>query len=145
MWRIILFTLWTGCRREEVLRIKWSNVQLGDEPRCIVRGKGNKERLVPLLPPALDSMGEPKDLGPVFHQFHKDTVSHRFKRISRECGIEDVHFHNLRHSAATQMIESGVIGDVVQRILGNSDYRTTQIYVNLSQLTLAEEMKKFKY
>ena len=90
-------------------------------------------------------MGEPKDLGLVFHPFYPDTVSHRFKAISRECGIEDVHFHNLRHSAATQMIESGVIGDVVQRILGHTDYRTTQIYVNLSQATLAEEMKKLKY
>ena len=80
MWRIILFTLWTGCRREEVHDGSNGRTSyLGDEPRCIVRGKGNKERVVPLLPPALDAMGEPKDLGPVFHQFHKDTVSHRFK------------------------------------------------------------------
>ena len=96
-------------------------------------------------PPTLDAMGGPKDLGPVFHQFHKDTVSHHFKEIARACGIEDVHFHNLRHSAAAQLIESGGIGDVVQRILGHSDYRTTQTYVNLSQSTLAEEMKEFKY
>ena len=84
---------------------------------------------MPLLPDALEAIGEPKDLGPVFHQFHKDTVSHRFKRIARECGIEDVHFHNLRHSAATQMIESGVIGDVVQRILST---RTTALRRSMS-------------
>jgi integrase len=145
VYRIILFTLWTGCRREEVLRLKWSDVHLGEDSWCVLRGKGDKERMVPLLSGALDAVGEPKDLGAVFHQFHKDTLSHRFKWVARACGIEDVRFHNLRHSAATQMIESGIIGEVVQRILGHADYRTTQIYVNLSQATLCEEMKKLRY
>ncbi len=145
MWRIITFSLWTGCRRTETLKLHWTDITLGTDPFCRVRGKGNKERIVPVLPPAVEAMGVPKDIGPVFQQWHRDTLSHRFKQIARRCGIEDVHFHNLRHSAATQMIESGIMGDVVQKILGHSDYRTTQIYVNLSHSTLSEEMRKLKY
>ncbi|MFH1136977.1 MAG: hypothetical protein V1816_12955 [Pseudomonadota bacterium] len=49
----------------------------------------------------------------------------------------------LRHSAAATMIGSGVIGDVVQCILGHSGDRVTQINVKLSQSTLAEAMKNF--
>ncbi len=142
MWRMISFALWTGTRREEIIILKWQNVT---EDSCKIRGKGDKDRTVPLLPGALEAMGESKDIGPVFWQWHKDTVSKKFKKIARMCGIEDIHFHNLRHSAATQMVASGIKLEVIQRILGHSDIRTTQIYAQIYDQVVQDEMKKLRY
>ncbi len=83
--------------------------------------------------------------GPVFIQWHSDTITHRFKAVARACGIEDVHFHNLRHSTATQMLESGIPLEVVQRILGHSDIRVTQIYAKVRDQLVKREMAKLKW
>ncbi|MBW1969907.1 MAG: tyrosine-type recombinase/integrase [Deltaproteobacteria bacterium] len=68
-----------------------------------------------------------------------------FKRIARACGIEDAHLHHLRHTAATQMIDSGIELSYVQGMLGHSAISTTQIYTAIVQKTLKEKMKKMKY
>ncbi len=79
------------------------------------------------------------------HHYHKSTVTGHFKQIARACEIEDVHFHNLRHSAATQMITSGIRLEVVQEILGHVDIRTTQIYAKIMDQVVYNEMQKLKY
>ncbi|MCP4352622.1 MAG: tyrosine-type recombinase/integrase [Desulfobacterales bacterium] len=142
MYRYIIFALWTGCRREEIRNLTWQKTD-GDTARII--GKGNRERIIYLLEPARDAMGEPKDIGPMFAQIHPDTITHRFKAICRACGIEDVHFHNLRHSSATKMVESGIPLEVIQKILGHSDIATTQIYAQIFDKTVKQEMQKLKF
>lgn len=143
MHRIIEFALWTGCRRAEIAGLVWQNVH-GKTAKIV--GKGGKERTIPLLPAAITAMGKPKDIGPVFIQ-HKDLSKYTkaFKTLTRVCGIDDVHFHNLRHTAATQMIESGIEIRYVQEMLGHSSITTTEIYVRVVQKTLREKMKKMKY
>jgi site-specific recombinase XerD len=142
MYRIIVFALWTGARREEIHTFVWQNVY-GTTARLI--GKGDTERSIPLLPDALEAMGEKKDVGPIFAQWHLDTYTHKFKKIARRFGVEDVHFHHLRHTAATQMIESGIELSYVQGMLGHSAISTTQIYTAIVQKTLEEKMKKMRY
>ena len=142
MHRVIRFALYTGCRRDEIRGLRWENVA-GDIARLI--GKGDKERIVPLVPQAIEAMGERQDIGPVFIQTHKDTYTHRFKKICRACGIEDRNFHCLRHSAATAMLESGIELSVIQKILGHSDISTTQIYAEIRNHLLIHEMKKLKF
>ncbi len=142
MYRIILFILWTGARREEVQSFVWQNVR-GKSARLI--GKGDKERTVPLLQKALAAMGPKKDFGPVFIQWHLDTYTHHFKVIARKCGIEDIHLHHLRHTAATQMLAKGIGKEYVQEALGHDDISTTKIYVKILQERLAEEMEKLNY
>jgi site-specific recombinase XerD len=142
IYRMIEFALWTGCRREEVRNLTWQNVH-PNHVRII--GKGDKERIVPLLQGAKDAMGEPKDIGPVFLQIHIDTISHRFKDVARACGLEDVTFHTLRHSAATRMVEVGIRLEVIQEILGHADMSTTRIYAQIYNQVVMTEMEKLTY
>ena len=109
-------------------------------------GKGDKERTIPLLPKAIEAMGPVKDVGYVFiHWNDLSKYTKAFKRIARAVGIEDVHFHHLRHTAATQMIESGIELAFIQEMLGHSAISTTQIYTKIVQKTLKERMKKMRY
>jgi len=141
MHRIIKFALWTGARREEVHTLKWQNIYDGF---CTVIGKGNKERTIPLLPGAIEAIGPTKDIGYVFLRSHIDYYSKAFKRIARDCAIEDISLHKLRHTSATKMLESGIGLSEVKEMLGHADIATTQIYAQVLQEHLRREMLKFK-
>ena len=142
LYRVIIFALYTGCRRAEIRGLRWENVH-GDV--CRIIGKGDRERIIDLLPASRKAMGAMKDIGPVFYQKHIDYYSKEFKEVAVQCGINDVHFHNLRHSSATQMVESGVPIEVIQVILGHSDIKTTQIYAQIIDKVRAKEMRKLRY
>jgi len=138
LWR---FLLWTGLRRQEVADLKWSQIHLeGSRPYLVARGKGDKERVVPLLPEAvraLRAMGTPSDLGPVWRftlrwgevrPVTPYTLSCWLKDAARRVGAHDTHLHDLRHTAATWMAARGVSEHAIQEIMGHVSITTTQIY-----------------
>lgn len=91
-------------------------------------------------------MGERKDIGYVFVQFNDlSKYTKAFKAIARAVGIEDIHLHHLRHTAATKMIESGIEINYVKEMLGHSSVTTTEIYTAVVQKTLEEKMKKLRF
>jgi len=138
MFRVIKFALYTGCRRMELVQARYEHIQGG----CIkLYGKGRKERIIPLLPQALD---EVQNIGKIFSYAHKSTYSHYYLKIVRACGIK-TRFHDLRHTAATQMLASGIDLKTVKEILGHSDIRTTEIYAQVLAKTMQKEMKKLSY
>ena len=59
MYRVINFALFTGCRREEIIKARYEHIQ---DNKIKIYGKGDKERLIPLLPQAL---GQTKDIGKI--------------------------------------------------------------------------------
>jgi len=138
MHRIILFALYTGARREEIVRARYEHIQ---ENKIKILGKGNKERLIPLLPQALDVR---QHIGKIFQYRHVSTVSNYFREISRQCGIK-ARFHDLRHTAGTQMLASGIDLKTVKEILGHTDIRTTEIYAQVLAETMEKEMQKLNY
>lgn len=131
MYRIIKFALYTGCRREEIVKARYEHIQ---GTKIMIYGKGNKERLIPLLPGALELR---QDIGKIFPYKHVSTVSNHFRAIVRACGVT-ARFHDLRHTAGTQMLAHGIDITIVKEILGHTDIRTTQIYAQV----LAESMEK---
>jgi integrase len=141
-WRKFQFALWTGCRRSEILNARWERVSGG---MIKIIGKGNKERKIPLLPGALEAMGDTKDIGPIFEPCHKDTLSQKFKEHAVACGIADITLHTLRHTAATYMLSKGIGIKTVQKILGHVDIRTTEIYVEVWDEVMAKEMQKLSF
>jgi site-specific recombinase XerD len=124
------FLLWTGCRRSEALNLLWTDVHL-DKQVCRVTGKGSRERIVPLHQSVIDTLlPAKKDIGKVFKQYFKDTWSKRFHLLAKSCGI-DARLHDLRHSAATYMLASGIDLRAVQAILGHASISTTTIYADV--------------
>ena len=144
-WLFYTLILWTGARREEAAGADWCRISLTHAQIKFI-GKGNRERMVTLLPPIKTAL-EPfkKDIGPVFPPQHLDTYTHNFKKCVRSMGIEDIHLHNLRHTAATFMLKSGIDIKTISRILGHTSVTTTEIYADVLDEMIKSEMQKFEY
>ncbi len=157
VWRYAHFALHTGCRITEVRNLHWQHLQVYAQPsptgivgRALLTGKGDKQRTVPLLPEAMEAAGEKKDVGPVFVQWLVGTTSRRFKECVRKAALnfenkedfEAYHFHCLRHTAATSMLEKGLKIETIQKILGHTNLSTTQIYAHVLDDFIEEEMGK---
>lgn len=141
--RFYTFLLWTGCRRSEALNITWDRINL-DRQTAKVIGKGNKERMVPLHEEVV-KMLEPikKDIGKVFLQIHRDTWSKRFHASALAAGFS-ARLHDLRHSAATYMLASGIGLREVQLILGHAQISTTTIYADVLEDMKVRAINKMK-
>ncbi|WDP90478.1 MAG: site-specific integrase [Desulfobacter sp.] len=139
MARIIIFALNTGARREEIIKCKYEHIKNGS---IKLFGKGNKERLVPLISNAKKVLKN-KDVGKIFTYKHKSTISNYYREITRAAGVKS-RFHDLRHTAATHMLSKGMSIVAVQKVLGHSDIRTTQTYADVLQTVLKKEMEKLE-
>lgn len=132
--------LWTGARLSEVLFMRYEHKQ-GQSIRII--GKGDKERIVPLIGPAKEILNQ-QHIGPVFTRWKlARSLSRVFNQTCKSVGVH-ARFHDLRHTAATNMLAKGVMLSVVQRILGHTSIATTQIYADVLEETLMREMKKME-
>lgn len=150
--RLWTFFIWTGARREEVVRLQWQDVHLVGKPYAVLTGKGNKQRVCPLTPQAVKALGQAKDLGPVWvfpdargrkpFQPHKDTMSHWFKEAARAAGVAWARLHDLRHTAITYMLSRGVGPRMVQEIVGHASITTTEGYSKALVADLYDEIMK---
>jgi len=146
--RVILMTLYgAGLRREELCRLKVTDV---DSQRMVIhvrQGKGNKDRDVTLSPRLLEVLRDywkwrkPKIyLFPSYQRKRREqpisarTVYYAVREAARRAGIKKkVYPHLLRHSWATHLLERGTDLKTIQMLLGHFDLEATTIYLHLSQ------------
>ena len=133
---IIRLLLLTGCRKSEIVRLRWSEVR--DDMLMLVDSKTGP-RKVPLNSQArriLDGQprGESAFVFPSPNDPSRPRCGHLrlWYRVRREAGIEDVRLHDLRHTHASHAVMNGVPVPVVSRMLGHSNVRTTLRYAHLS-------------
>lgn len=128
-----------GLRVSEAMDVNVSDLDL---TACLVhvRGKGNKERIVPFGPPCAEALATlletVSDSGPVFRNQRGTRLSTRSAwRIIRDAGVKNgldgVHPHALRHSCATHLLGSGADLRSIQEQLGHSSLSTTQRYTHV--------------
>jgi len=137
----------TGCRASEVSGMRLADVHLA-ERYCTCRGKGNKQRVVPLGKRAIDALTAwfegPRREWTAGNAADWAVVSSRGNRLSRmriwelvrhhaaAAGIPaDIGPHTLRHSFATHLVAGGVDLRHVQEMLGHSSIATTQRYTHV--------------
>jgi integrase/recombinase XerD len=138
----------TGMRVSELVALPASAARR-DQNMLVVRGKGNKERLVPLNQAAKRAMAEylklrgdtgghaqSKWLFPSFGEQGHITRQHlarELKSLGQACGIaqERLSPHVLRHAFASHLLHNGADLRVVQTLLGHADISTTQIYTHV--------------
>jgi len=149
---IIIFALGTGVRKSEMFNLKWNDVVINEVFKygeITVIGKGNKRRNIRMNKIVYDLLirkSKEKNSPYVFPSMKTDKnlthVKRSFASALRKAGIENFRFHDLRHTAASWMVQGGADLYSVQKILGHSSIRTTQRYAHLSPGYLESEIGK---
>ncbi len=145
-----LYLLMYGCglRIAEVLSLNIGDIPLNGDA-FVIRGKGNKERLIPLLPivkRALNSymkaiggqeVGTPLFVGSRGERLNAGVVQRNVRAIRRHLNLPDtVTPHALRHSFATHLLQGGGDLRTVQELLGHSSLSATQRYTEVDRAHL---------
>jgi integrase len=129
----------TGMRRSEVLNLRTMDVDLQNGCVTLQQTKNNKPHVVWLNRLARQVLifsmrpgAKPTDCIFAGDNLRKENVSLAFLRTCRKCGIADFHLHDLRHTAASWMRQSGADLQDIQKVLGHSNIKMTDRYAHLS-------------
>ncbi|NLK84569.1 MAG: site-specific tyrosine recombinase XerD [Aeromonadales bacterium] len=158
--RAMLETVYaTGLRVSELINLKFDNLNLSDG-FVIVRGKGDKERMVPLCSRTIEWIEryistfrlqkDPKQKCPYIFLSGKGlgpmtrmAFWQRIKCYCRELGIdENISAHSFRHAFATHLLNHDADLRSVQLLLGHSSLTTTQIYTHVATARMHEVYNK---
>ena len=143
--RVVQFALHTGMRRGEIQGLKWSDIDFKTGVAVIpgTRAKGKRERVIPLNSVAvgiLQSLPRPMDREALVFGNREggvwDRVRKHWAKAIALSGLEDFHFHDLRHTYASRLVMSGVDLAVIRELLGHRDFETTLRYAHLSPARL---------
>jgi len=137
---IFCFAVLTGMRQGEILHLRWLDIDFDRRTIMVV----NNERFltktgicrdIPMNDYVYKMLVERKKTSQgeyVFGSLSESYVGHRFKSYVRGAGLsEELHFHSLRHTFATWLVQDGASLYEIQKLLGHSDLKTTQVYAHL--------------
>lgn len=155
--RDIFYTAFnTGMRLGEIVNLKWKSIDFNSRKIYVQNSnsfstKNKKDRVIPLneiMQTLITNKIENKSFIDnedfVFTKIrgikiNEDYVSKSFKKIVRLCGCnERIHFHTLRHSFASNLVQRGASIYIVKELMGHSDVATTQIYAHLNKENLED-------
>ena len=149
----------SGLRASEICGLEIQSVNFS-EGVVRIRGKGSKERIVPVGRRAIQAilnylseggrpaLAKPKTGSALFISSWGRAISRKtlwalLQEWVRDLGIDKkIHPHRLRHAFATHLLANGADLRVIQEMLGHSDIGTTQIYTDVERSRLADEHRR---
>lgn len=146
----IRFAILSGCRRAEIVGLRWAHVDFINR-QFTVTGKGDKSRLVPMSAAIFELLWSLKDHHPdavftyVCQRADKATKRARgerypitmegfkteWRRAIARAGVENLRFHDTRHTAATRLLRASGNLRLAQRLLGHENIATTTKYAHV--------------
>jgi integrase len=153
-----LTAVYTGMRLGELLNIQWADIDLVTRVIQIrntetFTTKSRKNRAIPIGEQLHSLFSEMKGAASselVFHEGGKrlsgNGVSKQFKASVRRARINDkLHFHSLRHTFASWLVQDGVSLYEVQKLLGHSNIAVTQVYSHLQPESLHSTVNRISF
>lgn len=154
---IVFLMLLCGLRSQEVLNLRTGDIDLVDR-RLKVRGKGGKERSVPVPPlllMVLQKYSQFERPEPASQQVFvilqgkkrgqpmtRDGLRRVFRTRRRRKSLANANPHRLRHTFGTDMARAGVRLPVLQKMMGHAFLETTVQYINLSLVDVEAEFQR---
>jgi excisionase family DNA binding protein len=128
---VVLIALNAGLRRGEILNLPWKNVDLRKRVLTVEGTKSGKARFVPINSLLADVLGKLKALGQDrVRVFPFKDVTSAFERACQRAKLEDFHFHDLRRTFGTRLLERGADIVTISHLLGHSSVVVTQRYLH---------------
>lgn len=154
---IIEALLYTGLRRDELTHLAWADVDLQRQVVTVQAKDGwhpkdYEVRHIPMAPRLHELFKSlpRKDCPWVFSTSNNSPhlghiLSRDFRKLARSCGVKGASLHTLRHTFASHLVMSGADLYTVQKLLGHSSIKTTEIYAHLAPDYLRAAMKRLSY
>jgi integrase/recombinase XerC len=146
----------SGLRASEAVALDWRDVSFAQRQLHVHRGKGGKDRIVPLTSAARAALRALADASrsattgarPVFvgsrgTRLAVRSVGRIVARAMRAAGVAEVNPHALRHSCATHLLDHGADLRSIQELLGHASLTTTQRYTHVSLKQLRQAYQRF--
>ena len=138
---VVKLLLFTGARKSEILAARWENIDMKRRLLTVPLSKSGKARHIPLSDAALQVLAEiPHKSEWLFPSSrtgsHISTIYAVWDRVREQVGLKDVRLHDLRHSFASFLVNSGCSLYEVQKILGHQNPKVTTRYAHLAQDSL---------
>lgn len=155
--RAIIETLYScGLRVSELVNLEINKIFL-EEEYVVIKGKGNKERIVPISPVAIHEIKlylndrqhldiKPGEENILFlnrrgRRLTRVMIFYIIKQLAELAGIrKEISPHTLRHSFATHLLEGGANLRAIQQMLGHESIATTEIYIHIDRTRLRDEI-----
>lgn len=161
LYMIVVLALSTGMRKEELLSLKWKNVELDRERIILEQTKNGDRRNVPVKGEALSLLKEYAKVRRINTDFlfpgekpspqkeckavparerHFD-ITAAWNAARKAAQLVDFRFHDLRHTAASYLAMNGATVVDIAGVLGHRGFATTQRYAHLSDSHLADKVE----
>ena len=137
---LVTVALHTGMRMGELLELTWRAVDVTRRTVTVVRSKNGERRTIPVNQTVLAVLKEKSTLrslrtelvfcSQVFTPMESGHLRRSFRVALGKARIDDFHFHDLRHTFATRLVQAGVDLYKVQRLLGHKSPIMTQRYAH---------------
>jgi len=138
----VILALSTGARAQEVLGLRWPQIDLGRRVATLHETKNGERRVLPLAGPALDLLRERSkvrrlDTDLIFpgrlHPNKPVDLRTPFETALKAAGITDFHWHDLRHTAASYLAMNGASLAEIAEVLGHKTLAMVKRYAHLSE------------
>jgi integrase len=134
MQKIVAFAIFSTRRQEEITRLQWDDL---DEDRIVVRAmkdpKNKQQNHVrcELTPEALTIINSMPRLNTAIFPYTTDAISSAFTKACKILGIEDLHFHDLRHEGISRLFEMGLTIPQVATVSGHRSWSSLKRYTHI--------------
>ena len=137
---LVIFALHTGMRMGEILELTWRGADVSRRTVMVFRSKNGERRTIPVNQTVLTVLKEKAKVrslktdvifcSKVFTPIESGHLRRSFRLALSKAQIDDFHFHDLRHTFATRLVQAGVDLYKVQRLLGHKSPIMTQRYAH---------------
>jgi integrase len=146
---LVLLALTTGARKNEMLQLRWGDVDLERGLLRLLTTKNKQPRAVPIRGEALQLLrrqgqAQPPEawVFPRWDRLKPVLIEQAWQTAKRRAGLENFHFHDLRHTAASYLAMSGASLLEVAEILGHKSLRQTMKYSHLTNGHIGDVVEK---
>jgi site-specific recombinase XerD len=141
---MFVFCCLTGIRYSDLITLKWSHIRTLTSDMHFTMQKTKFPVTIPLIDQAKEILNRQEKISEfIFKRITNQKLNEHLHTLERRAGIQkSLTVHVARHTFATLSLERGVPIEVVSKVLGHTDLKTTMVYAKITPKTMQKEMQK---